>query len=99
MTSRAEPFRTLHSTVRLRNSKISLPSVGRPAILRKNVGFFFQNFRVLFLRSQDAEIPQPSSASFDDNRELNTKYYFKIYCYNFSAPPPKKKNSVQMPPI
>ncbi len=76
-----------------RNGKISLPSVRRPAVFGKISVFFFKIFA--FSHSGDAEIPQPSSAPFSDNRELITKYYLKIlYCYNFSdAPSPQKFRS------
>ncbi len=97
MTSRVEPLRRLHSVVRSGNGKISLPSVRRLAIFGKKFGFFFQNFRVL--RWEDAEIPQPSSARFNDNRELITKYYLNVLgCYNFSGPP-LPGNSGQVRPI
>ncbi len=98
MTSPAEPLRPIHSMVRSRNGKISLPLVRRPAIFRKNSGFFSKIFA--FLHSEDAEMLQPSSAPFNDNRELIMKYYLKIHCYNFSDHlPPLQKNFSQMRPI
>ncbi len=96
MTSRAEPLRSLHSIVRSRNGKISLPSLHPPAIFGKNFGFFFSKFSrfcvgkmqkyrshlITIVRSRNGKISLPSvGTSSRDFRKKFRFFFFKIFAF------------------
>ncbi len=87
MTWSAEPF----SPLVLQSAHIflvkfcSVHVVAR--FLEKILVFFLKIFA--FSLSEDAETRRPPSAPSDNNRELNTKFFLKLYSYKFSSTSPR----------